>query len=458
MPYYCAWSFRNSGKGIGRWACGCFLFGEPAPDREKPFGCWFRILCHQQSCAVITLSLHCRSQLRQGVGEEQFQSKQSQTDFKGGGIRRSSDDRSTLSKKPWKVFAGTRKEPKSNRTLFQLQHEAGNRTFRKDHCQTSASEPWSELHLSTPTWINLNRCSDSAPEFGGGAETRPVGDNKKCSSLLQRRPNQPSVQRSSGRNKELSFGSREVDGKDFKSWNRVPKHEQQPIAIEISSGSGHLSRALRRHCRQLTVFEVDLKHEPAFDLTHRKNQRQLIQFILRNRVDFIWLGTPCNSWSRARRNDRRGPGPLRDVMKTISYVCLNYLLVIIIRFALAIVWCDSVQKFFGCVYNLVFQWLWKTLTLLVFGWLLLSSIYFLIDMSFMISLIFAKRELHGAKEHESCLPTSTWGHVFINAVDRVASVHELKLHTWPWKGWILDGAVHDPRCSALPHEAAQSSC
>ena len=103
-----------------------------------------------------------------------------------------------------------------------------------------------------------------------------------------------------------------MDGKDFKSWNRVPKHEQQPIAIEISSGSGHLSRALRRHCRQLTVFEVDLKHEPAFDLTHRKNQRQLIQFILRNRVDFIWLGTPCNSWSRARRNDRRGPGPLRD--------------------------------------------------------------------------------------------------------------------------------------------------
>ena len=107
------------------------MFGEPAPDREKPFGCWFRILCHQQSCAVITLSLHCRSQLRQGVGEEQFQSKQSQTDFKGGGIRRSSDDRSTLSRKPWKVFAGTRKEPKSNRTLFNFNMKQGTELFEK---------------------------------------------------------------------------------------------------------------------------------------------------------------------------------------------------------------------------------------------------------------------------------------------------------------------------------------
>ena len=29
-------------------------------------------------------------------------------------------------------------------------------------------------------------------------------------------------------------------------------------------------------------------------------------------VKYVWMGTPCHSWSRARRWDGRGPGPLRD--------------------------------------------------------------------------------------------------------------------------------------------------
>ena len=49
-----------------------------------------------------------------------------------------------------------------------------------------------------------------------------------------------------------------------------------------------------------------------FDLSKRRLQQQLLTFIKHNNVQFVWLGTPCNSWSRARRNDGRGPGPLRD--------------------------------------------------------------------------------------------------------------------------------------------------
>ena len=27
---------------------------------------------------------------------------------------------------------------------------------------------------------------------------------------------------------------------------------------------------------------------------------------------FVWLGTPCNTWSRARRGGGNGPAPIRD--------------------------------------------------------------------------------------------------------------------------------------------------
>lgn len=38
----------------------------------------------------------------------------------------------------------------------------------------------------------------------------------------------------------------------------------------------------------------------------------IIDRIRSGKVFYIHLGIPCNSWSRARRNDGRGPGPLRD--------------------------------------------------------------------------------------------------------------------------------------------------
>ena len=84
------------------------------------------------------------------------------------------------------------------------------------------------------------------------------------------------------------------------------------IGLEIFSGSGHFSRAIRRRLKKVFCAEVDFCHGPQFDLTSPKNQKQLLSLIASGKVAYVWLGTPCNSWSRARRNDGRGPGPLRD--------------------------------------------------------------------------------------------------------------------------------------------------
>jgi len=42
------------------------------------------------------------------------------------------------------------------------------------------------------------------------------------------------------------------------------------------------------------------------------NLQRVLHELRSGRVCFLWLAIPCSSWSRARRNDGRGPGPLRD--------------------------------------------------------------------------------------------------------------------------------------------------
>jgi hypothetical protein len=42
------------------------------------------------------------------------------------------------------------------------------------------------------------------------------------------------------------------------------------------------------------------------------NFNRIAKMIKSNQVLLLWLGMPCQSWSRARRNDGLGPPPLRD--------------------------------------------------------------------------------------------------------------------------------------------------
>ena len=49
-----------------------------------------------------------------------------------------------------------------------------------------------------------------------------------------------------------------------------------------------------------------------FDLSSTSVQKEIFGLLKKGVIYYVWLGTPCNSWSRARRWDGRGPGPLRD--------------------------------------------------------------------------------------------------------------------------------------------------
>ena len=102
-----------------------------------------------------------------------------------------------------------------------------------------------------------------------------------------------------------------MDVRDFRCWH-LNRQNFSMIGLEIFSGSGHFSRAMRRRAKGVLCVEVDINHGPQFDLTKPSIQKELIKLLVSGRVAYVWLGTPCSSWSRARRWDGRGPGPLRD--------------------------------------------------------------------------------------------------------------------------------------------------
>ena len=81
--------------------------------------------------------------------------------------------------------------------------------------------------------------------------------------------------------------------------------------IELFSGCARLSLAMVALGFTAIAYDIDYGH--GCDLLDRGVQRELVRFIKRhrNKIALIWLGTPCTSWSRARRFDG-GPRPLRD--------------------------------------------------------------------------------------------------------------------------------------------------
>ena len=85
------------------------------------------------------------------------------------------------------------------------------------------------------------------------------------------------------------------------------------FVIELFSGCARVSIA----CSKVgfTSIAFDIEYDSKCDLLSRRLQRRLVRFMKkhwhRHSIALIWLGTPCTSWSRARRLDG-GPPPLRD--------------------------------------------------------------------------------------------------------------------------------------------------
>ena len=78
------------------------------------------------------------------------------------------------------------------------------------------------------------------------------------------------------------------------------------VFLEVFSGCGRLGRSVARHCGW-PVLLWDIDYGDQYDLTVRTNQMRIVHWITSGVVRGGHLGTPCNSFSRAR--DRPGGPP-----------------------------------------------------------------------------------------------------------------------------------------------------
>lgn len=88
------------------------------------------------------------------------------------------------------------------------------------------------------------------------------------------------------------------------------KCKPKRFALEIFAGTARISAALSK--LGITTFPIDICMYSSHDVLDKQVERKLIGWIRSGRISFIWLGMACTTFSRARKHDGLGPGPLRD--------------------------------------------------------------------------------------------------------------------------------------------------
>ena len=106
----------------------------------------------------------------------------------------------------------------------------------------------------------------------------------------------------------------------WKSWDDVPstvpeEFKHTKFFVEVFAGKAGLSRRVRRR-RKIAVLppiEIELSDEVQgkADILDPMVRRKLVAWMKAGVVQFVHFGTPCTSFSIARRNDG-GPPPVRD--------------------------------------------------------------------------------------------------------------------------------------------------
>lgn len=167
--------------------------------------------------------------------------------------------------------------------------------------------------ISFQTWGSLPRFQCKASRPASNTTTREVEVADKCSKVPERCQVEPTVQPV-------------VKRRAKKVQKSKPRHQQSvakpalsftslcglvaPVFIEIFSGCGLLGKTVAKH-NFWPVLLWDITLGPQYDLRSRENRWKILGWMRSGQVTMGHLGTPCNTFSRAR--DRQpGPPPLRS--------------------------------------------------------------------------------------------------------------------------------------------------
>lgn len=95
------------------------------------------------------------------------------------------------------------------------------------------------------------------------------------------------------------------------TWEDIFTMDNRPrkFCLELFAGTARITSALRK--AGLQCFPIDTCIFRSHIVLHASVEHSIQHFLRSGRVQLVWLGMPCTTFSRARRNDGLGPGPLR---------------------------------------------------------------------------------------------------------------------------------------------------
>lgn len=93
---------------------------------------------------------------------------------------------------------------------------------------------------------------------------------------------------------------------DLLRFKKVPKR----FCLELFAGTARITTSLLK--RGMLAFPIDICIDSGHNVFDIHLQHKLLHWVQGGYVQFIWLGIPCTSFTRARKDDGLGPGPLRS--------------------------------------------------------------------------------------------------------------------------------------------------
>lgn len=204
-------------------------------------------------------------------------------------------------------------EQEDQRASHSTQHEGAQQSVCQGSRRMWISRSWCPVQLPDQAWVSLNGHAQPTAQCGGANEEGPLEDPEQLETVRTGRSSQPSLRQAQQdrAKKGLKGRARPATCPSDLSWmQKAPKNS---LFLELFSGKAGMSRAMKhRLSRRFSVVSIDIINNGEHDLAKKSFQRFILHLIHSQQVAGVWLGTPCTSWSRARRNDGHGPPPLRS--------------------------------------------------------------------------------------------------------------------------------------------------
>ena len=170
--------------------------------------------------------------------------------------------------------------------------------------------------VSAKTFRTITRQVLQTQAFGRSQTTWKVDSRHHSPQIRESCQTEPRIQRTAQDSAtDGPDSSQRFQLKGAKIFRPAPDCEKRfpspMFVIEIFSGCSRLSQACA--AAGFHALAIDIDFGPACDVLDPAVLQGILRFLRKHRkqIVLVWLGTPCTTWSRARKADG-GPPPLRD--------------------------------------------------------------------------------------------------------------------------------------------------